>query len=141
RNVDPHGNFHDASAFIGDYSNIAILGNGGVGAYWTDMRNPSGFPGRAAEAGEQGFFGDPVPGSASSVLVSHPAVTGHASQAGLLSRDSFFAGLANAMKFNATLITSSSNNNPSAPSGDFLVHLAEHLGFDWLDDTAENALD
>jgi len=142
RNFDPNGNFHNASAFIGDYSNIAILGNGGVGAYWTDMRNPSGFPGRATLAGEQGFFGDPVTGSSSSALaISHPAVAGPASQASQLSRDSFFAGLANAMSFNVTLITSSSNHNSNAPSGDFLVHLAQHLGFDWLDDTAANPLD
>lgn len=142
RNFDPNGNFHNASAFIGDYSNIAILGNGGVGAFWTDMRNPSGFPGRATLAGEQSFFGDPVTASPSRLLASQPAVTGHATPARLLSRDSFFAGLASAMRYNSMLLkSSSSNNNPSAPSGDFLVHLAEHLGFDWLDDTAENPLD
>ncbi|HXJ48617.1 MAG TPA: hypothetical protein VNF91_05550, partial [Candidatus Acidoferrum sp.] len=53
RNVNP--NFLHASAFIGDYSNIAPLPGGGVVAYWTDMRNEATFAGITRQ-GEDAFF-------------------------------------------------------------------------------------
>ena len=53
RNVNP--SFPHASAFIGDYSNIAALPGGGVVAYWTDMRNNVCFPPRCG-AGEDAYF-------------------------------------------------------------------------------------
>ncbi len=49
--------FPHPSSFIGDYSNIAALPDGGgVVAYWTDMRNLVTFAGRTG-AGEDGYFG------------------------------------------------------------------------------------
>jgi hypothetical protein len=53
RNVSP--SFPHATAFLGDYSNIAALPNGGVVAYWTDMRNPATFRGITRQ-GEDAFF-------------------------------------------------------------------------------------
>src|SRR5262249_43244357 len=85
-----NANFPAGKLFIGDYSNIAILGNGGVGARRTDLRDTFVHTGRTGFT-EESFFGDPVPGSSSSALAlsaSPPAVTSHASQASLLSRDS-----------------------------------------------------
>lgn len=52
RNVNPA--FPHATAFMGDYSNIAALPSGGVVAYWTDMRNDITF-GRTGH-GEDAYF-------------------------------------------------------------------------------------
>ena len=54
RNVNP--NFPFATAFLGDYSNIAVMPNGSVVAYWTDMRNNVSFAGRTGH-GEDAYFG------------------------------------------------------------------------------------
>ena len=48
--------FPRASAFLGDYSNIAILPSGGVAAYWTDMREQDCFAGVCGH-GEDAYFG------------------------------------------------------------------------------------
>ena len=47
--------FPSATAFLGDYSNIAATPDGGVVAYWTDMRNDATFAGRTGH-GEDAFF-------------------------------------------------------------------------------------
>jgi hypothetical protein len=47
--------FPNATAFLGDYSNIAATPDGGVVAYWTDMRNTVDFGGRSGH-GEDAFF-------------------------------------------------------------------------------------
>lgn len=47
--------FPNATAFIGDYSNIAATSDGGVVAYWTDMREDSTFAG-VTRKGEDAFF-------------------------------------------------------------------------------------
>ena len=48
--------FPFATSFLGDYSNIAIVPDGsGVVSYWTDMRNPVDFAGRAGH-GEDAYF-------------------------------------------------------------------------------------
>ena len=47
--------FPSATAFLGDYSNIAATADGGVVAYWTDMRNDATFAGRTGH-GEDAFF-------------------------------------------------------------------------------------
>lgn len=47
--------FPTATAFLGDYSNIAALPSGGVVAYWTDMRLTNCFAG-ACRHGEDAFF-------------------------------------------------------------------------------------
>ena len=44
-----------ATAFLGDYSNIAATPSGGVVAYWTDMRNDVTFAGVTGH-GEDAFF-------------------------------------------------------------------------------------
>ena len=44
-----------ATAFLGDYSNIAVTPSGGVVAYWTDMRNTACFGGRCG-SGEDAYF-------------------------------------------------------------------------------------
>jgi hypothetical protein len=51
-------NFPFANAFIGDYSNIAIVPGvaGGVVSYWTDLRVQACFAGRCGH-GEDAFFG------------------------------------------------------------------------------------
>jgi len=48
-------NFPHATAFIGDYSNIAATADGGVVAYWTDMRNDATFLG-VTRKGEDAYF-------------------------------------------------------------------------------------
>ena len=53
RNVNT--SFPFASAFIGDYSNIAATNDGGVVAYWTDMRNEAPFAG-VTRKGEDAYF-------------------------------------------------------------------------------------
>ena len=53
RTVNPA--FPNATAFLGDYSNIAATADGGVVAYWTDMRNDATFAG-ATRHGEDAFF-------------------------------------------------------------------------------------
>ena len=53
RNVNPA--FPHATAFLGDYSNIAATADGGVVAYWTDMRNDATFAG-ITRKGEDAFF-------------------------------------------------------------------------------------
>jgi len=53
RNVNPA--FPHATAFIGDYSNIAALPGGKVAAYWTDLRNPVTFGG-VTRQGEDAYF-------------------------------------------------------------------------------------
>jgi hypothetical protein len=53
RTVNPA--FPAATAFLGDYSNIAATADGGVVAYWTDMRNDATFAG-ATGHGEDAFF-------------------------------------------------------------------------------------
>jgi hypothetical protein len=47
--------FPFATSFLGDYSNIAATADGGVVAYWTDMRNLSTFAGRTG-FGEDAYF-------------------------------------------------------------------------------------
>lgn len=47
--------FPNATAFLGDYSNIAATPSGGVVAYWTDMRNQACFAGRCGH-GEDAYF-------------------------------------------------------------------------------------
>ena len=47
--------FPRATAFLGDYSNIAATKNGGVVALWTDMRNQTTFAGRTG-SGEDAYF-------------------------------------------------------------------------------------
>jgi hypothetical protein len=47
--------FPFATAFLGDYSNIAATSDGGVVAYWTDMRNDATFAGRTGH-GEDAYF-------------------------------------------------------------------------------------
>jgi len=54
RNVNP--NFPHATAFLGDYSNIAVMPDGSVVAYWTDMRNDATFAG-VTRKGEDAYFG------------------------------------------------------------------------------------
>jgi hypothetical protein len=53
RTVNPA--FPNATAFLGDYSNIAATPTGGVVAYWTDMRNPVTFGG-VTRQGEDAYF-------------------------------------------------------------------------------------
>ena len=53
RNVNPA--FPHATAFLGDYSNIAATADGGVVAYWTDMRNDATFAG-ITRKGEDAYF-------------------------------------------------------------------------------------
>jgi hypothetical protein len=53
RNVDPA--FPRATAFLGDYSNIAATADGGVVAYWTDLRNDVTFAG-VTKKGEDAYF-------------------------------------------------------------------------------------
>jgi hypothetical protein len=49
-------NFPFATAFLGDYSNIAVVpGTTSVVAYWTDMRNDATFAGRTGH-GEDAYF-------------------------------------------------------------------------------------
>ena len=48
--------FPFATAFLGDYSNIAATADGGVVAYWTDMRNQACFAG-SCRSGEDAYFG------------------------------------------------------------------------------------
>jgi hypothetical protein len=51
-----NANFPRATAFIGDYSNIAIMPDGsGVVALWTDLRNNATFAGRTGH-GEDAYF-------------------------------------------------------------------------------------
>jgi hypothetical protein len=47
--------FPNATAFIGDYSNIAATPSGGVVAYWTDLREQACFAG-VCRHGSDGFF-------------------------------------------------------------------------------------
>jgi hypothetical protein len=47
--------FSRATAFIGDYSNIAATADGGVVAYWTDLRNDVTFAG-LTKKGEDAYF-------------------------------------------------------------------------------------
>jgi hypothetical protein len=54
RTVNPAFSF--ATAFLGDYSGIAVVPDGsGVVSYWTDMRNPVTFAGRTGH-GEDAYF-------------------------------------------------------------------------------------
>ena len=53
RTVNPA--FPFATAFLGDYSNIAATADGHVVAYWTDMRNDATFAGRTGHT-EDAFF-------------------------------------------------------------------------------------
>ena len=50
-----NASFPFATTFLGDYSNIAALPNGGVAAYWTDLRVPAAFAGRTGH-GEDAFY-------------------------------------------------------------------------------------
>jgi hypothetical protein len=47
--------FPFATAFLGDYSNIAATASGGIVAYWTDLRNDITFAGRTGK-GEDAYF-------------------------------------------------------------------------------------
>jgi len=51
--LDP--DFPEANTFIGDYSNIAATPDGGVVAYWTDLRNEACFGGGCGH-GEDAYF-------------------------------------------------------------------------------------
>ena len=53
RNVN--ANFPHATAFLGDYSNIAATPDGGVVALWTDFRESASFAG-VTRSGEDAFF-------------------------------------------------------------------------------------
>jgi hypothetical protein len=53
RNVNPA--FPRATAFLGDYSNIAAMPDGSVVSYWTDMRNQACFAG-ICKSGEDAYF-------------------------------------------------------------------------------------
>ena len=48
-------NFPHATAFMGDYSNIAATAAGGVVAYWTDMRNDASLGG-VTRKGQDAYF-------------------------------------------------------------------------------------
>ena len=49
--------FPRATAFLGDYSNIAVVpGTTHVVAYWTDMREQACFPAGVCGSGEDAFF-------------------------------------------------------------------------------------
>ena len=50
-----NSNFPAATAFMGDYSNIAATADGGVVALWTDFRNQASFQGLTL-SGEDAFF-------------------------------------------------------------------------------------
>jgi hypothetical protein len=50
-----NASFPNATAFLGDYSNIAATADGGVVAYWTDMRNDVTFAG-VTRKGEDAYF-------------------------------------------------------------------------------------
>lgn len=50
-----NASFARATAFIGDYSNIAATPDGGIVAYWTDLREQACFGGLCA-SGEDGYF-------------------------------------------------------------------------------------
>jgi hypothetical protein len=50
-----NANFPFATSFLGDYSNIAATSDGGVVAYWTDMRNDATFGSRTGH-GEDAYF-------------------------------------------------------------------------------------
>lgn len=52
--------FPFATSFLGDYSNIAPTPDGGVVAYWTDMRNDASFAGRTGH-GEDAYFARVAP--------------------------------------------------------------------------------
>ncbi len=53
--MDP--NFPRATAFLGDYSGIAVVpGTTHVVAYWTDMREQSCFPAGVCGSGEDAYF-------------------------------------------------------------------------------------
>ncbi|HKS78947.1 MAG TPA: sialidase family protein [Gaiellaceae bacterium] len=52
RTVDP--SIPNATAFLGDYSNIAATADGGVVAYWTDMRNVNCWPSTDTSCGRTG---------------------------------------------------------------------------------------
>jgi hypothetical protein len=54
RNVN--ASFPFATAFLGDYGNIAATASGGVVAYWTDLRTDVTFAG-VTRKGEDAFFG------------------------------------------------------------------------------------
>jgi hypothetical protein len=47
--------FPFATTFLGDYSTIAVKPNGGVVAYWTDLRNPATFGSRTGH-GQDAYF-------------------------------------------------------------------------------------
>jgi hypothetical protein len=54
-----NSSFPEATAFLGDYSNIAALPSGGVAAYWTDMREENCWPAGpgCGRHGEDAYFG------------------------------------------------------------------------------------
>jgi hypothetical protein len=56
-----NGSFPNATAFLGDYSNIAAVPgtSSGIVAYWTDMRleNCWGLTSGCGRTGEDAFFG------------------------------------------------------------------------------------
>jgi hypothetical protein len=138
--------FPKATAFIGDYSNIAILGNGGVGAFWTDLRDPATFPGRVGQHTEESFFGDPQTGSSTNPLIgaltpSHTAGT-VTNQASSRSLDSFYAGLASSLTIgsasSSNTKSSESHSTETSSSGNLLAMLGWRLGLgdDGLDPLA-----
>jgi hypothetical protein len=53
--VTVNPDFPNPTDFLGDYSNIASDQNGGIVAYWTDLRNTVTFGARTG-AGEDAFF-------------------------------------------------------------------------------------
>ena len=53
--VTTNAAFPHPTTFLGDYSNIAATADGGVVAYWTDMRNSVSFAGRTG-SGEDAYF-------------------------------------------------------------------------------------
>lgn len=112
RNVN--ANFPAATGFLGDYSNIAITPTG-VAAMWTDLRDPSGFPGRATQHGQESFFGDPP--ALGSSAVSSSALAASPTAAKQTIADAYFSSL-DAAKL-ANLSSSSTTSSPALTQSQF----------------------
>jgi hypothetical protein len=137
RNVSP--NFPNATGFLGDYSNIAITPTG-VAAFWTDLRDPSTFPGRVGLHTEESFFGDPSSGASNAALAS--AVASSTTKSSLPASasirsdhlDGFFASLSASGSMNAdhpspaSSSISLSANQTDSSSADLLALLGLRLG-------------
>jgi len=58
--ASPAAGYPYATTFLGDYSNIAATPDGGIVAYWTDLRESATFAG-VTRTGEDGFFAKVAP--------------------------------------------------------------------------------